>query len=248
MSFDIPASHCRPTAAQLPGVRPPVVPGMLHRAVVAVDVIGFGRRVPALHPHLRAALYHVTETAFASVGLPLHLCDHEDRGDGILVIAPPDAGIEALLCHLPAHLHAALRHHNQMSARAARLRLRLAVNAGYVHLDRHGAGGRALVHLHRLLDAPAFKTILDDHHADLGLITSDDLYQEIVCGGPGLIDPAAFLQIDVAVKETRARAWMWMPDLAPAWPRLTWSPDTTPLPHHGEPPGHPRAHGRDRLN
>ncbi|MFG2004356.1 hypothetical protein ACGFNU_34880 [Spirillospora sp. NPDC048911] len=189
--------------------------GVLHHAMLAADIVGFGRHDPAIHSYLHTALYRIITESLAEIGVSLDACHREDRGDAVLVIAPADISVEPLLGRWPHHLRAALRHHNQISAATAQLRLRIAVNAGYVRYDGHGVGGRAVLHLFRLLDTAAFKTALDDHRADLGLITSNYLHQEIIRDGPGLIDPAAFTAITVDSKETHGLAWLCLP--APAF-------------------------------
>ncbi|WP_433463984.1 hypothetical protein [Spirillospora sp. CA-128828] len=220
------------------GFPPPAPPhgGVLHHPMLAVDIVGFGRYAPADHRHLRDALYRIVTASFAATAVPLDPRWHEDRGDGILVIAPADISVALLLGYLPHHLHAELRRYNQVSAPAVQLRLRLAVNAGYVQTDAHGAGGRELLHLFRMLDAPGFKTALAATDSSLGLITSDYLYNEIVRSSPGLLDPAAFTQTTIAHKETRAPAWMWLtPTTAHAQPGTPRTPR----------PGAPHADAQD---
>jgi hypothetical protein len=179
----------------------------------AVDVIGFGRRPAAVYPHLRAALYRIVDDAFDAIGLPLAACHHEDRGDGVLVVIPAHASVELLLGPLAARLQAGLRGHNQMASPKAQLRIRTAVNAGYVREDRHGVSGRTLNDLYRLLDAPAYKRLLDAHNADLGLITSDRVHQDLIEDNPDLPGPGTFLPTPVTVKETVTTAWVWLPPL-----------------------------------
>ncbi|WP_067463659.1 hypothetical protein [Actinomadura macra] len=189
--------------------RPPA--GVLHHPMLAVDIAGFGRCHPADHQHLRDALYRILVASLAATAVPLEHCAHEDRGDGILVILPTDVSVTPLLGCLPHHLHAELRRYNQVSAPAVQLRLRLAVNAGYLRPDSHGAGGgRELLRLFRMLDAPEFKTVLATAGADLGVITSAHLYEEIVCGTPSLIDHTAWTRSTIAAKETHATTWIWL--------------------------------------
>ncbi|GAA2165008.1 hypothetical protein [Actinomadura napierensis] len=88
--------------------------------------------------------------------------------------------------------------------------LRLAVHTGQVHRDEHGVAGTALVHLFRLLDAPAVKKTAADTGADLTMVVSDRLYTDATESG-GLIDPAAYTPHRITSKETRTRAWIWTP-------------------------------------
>ncbi|MFI0451800.1 hypothetical protein [Actinomadura sp. 6N118] len=88
------------------------------------------------------------------------------------MITPAHVSVEPLLGHWIHQLRAALRQYNRISAATAQLRLRAAIHAGFVKADPYGVGGRAVLHLFRLLDAPTFKTALENNnHADLGLIT-----------------------------------------------------------------------------
>ncbi|GAA2611797.1 hypothetical protein SMC26_10505 [Actinomadura fulvescens] len=213
--------------------------GALHHAMLAADIVGFGSHDPAVHSYLHTALYRIITESLAEIDVPLQHCHHEDRGDAILVIAPTRISVEPLLGRWPHHLRAALRHHNRISAATAQLRLRVAVNAGYVQRDEHGVGGRAVLHLYRLLDTPAFKAAIDDHSADLGLITSHYLYQEIIRDGPGLIDPATFTAITVDSKETHGPAWLQLPPPAssrtPSAPTIVCAPPGPRVPLGREP-------------
>jgi hypothetical protein len=177
----------------------------------AVDIASFSRREPDVQLYLRAALYRIVQDSCGATGVPFDDCHHEDRGDGILMIAHADADVEALLDPLVTQIRTELRKHNKVASAAAQIRLRMAVHAGYLHLDAHGASGANVIHLFRLLDAPALKTEFATHGGDFALIVSDYLYQEIVVYGPGLIEPAAFHPITVTVKETNGRGWTWIP-------------------------------------
>jgi hypothetical protein len=85
----------------------------------------------------------------------------------------------------------------------------MSVHAGYVQCDDHGVGGADVIHLFRLLDAPALKTQLADHDDDLALIVSHYLYE--VAKGYRSIDPAGYRPITVDLKETHTRAWIRLP-------------------------------------
>jgi hypothetical protein len=185
--------------------------GPKHCAMLAVDITAFSGRTPSLQLHLRNTVYQIMKDACEADGVPWDDCRVEDRGDGLLLIAPPDVSVESLLAPLIAHILSALRWHNKMASRAAQLRLRMAVHAGFVHFDDHGAAGKAVIHLFRLLEAPTLKTAFTTHGGDFALMVSDYLYQEIIQDGPGLIEPTAFRDIPVDVKETHDHGWMWLP-------------------------------------
>jgi class 3 adenylate cyclase len=181
-------------------------------ALVAVDIAAFGdpRRDNEIQLHLRSALYdHIIE-AFAMTRLPWRGCYHEDRGDGALIVAPPEVEPTDLLDPLAHHLTVLLRRSNKLASDSARLRVRVAVHTGRVYADESGIAGQALVHLFRLNEAPAFKRALNASGADLGLMVSDHLYAEARAHG-GFFDPDAYRPLTVRHKETRTRGWLWLP-------------------------------------
>ncbi|MGI8331230.1 hypothetical protein ACRYCC_14795 [Actinomadura scrupuli] len=212
----------------IPAARP-VIARRQHRAMFAVDIAGFSSREPQVQMYLRQVLYRIVQDACDLVGLPWDDCHHEDRGDGILVIAQPGADFDLLLNPLATRIGADLRAHNRTAGGHARLRLRMSVHAGYVQCDDHGVAGADVIHLFRLLDAPALKNQLADHDDDLALIVSHYLYE--VATGYGSIDPAGYRPISVDLKETHARAWIRLP-----------APVSGPAPDLRQivaPPGHP---------
>jgi hypothetical protein len=127
-------------------------------------------------------------------------------------VVPPEVAADHLLDPYASHLNLVLRRHNQLAGPTTRMRLRLAVHTGRIHRDDHGVAGPALVHLFRLLDAPAYKRFADDTVGDLTMIVSDQLYNDATQGG-GLINPAAYIPQRITSKETRTRAWIWTPPL-----------------------------------
>jgi hypothetical protein len=202
----------------------------LHHGLAAFDVTAFGRhRDPHLQLDLRSRLHTIVRRNARAVGLRWERCHKEDRGDGLYFVAPPDTSVETLVGPLWAHLDADLRRANRMASAPAQLRVRMAVHAGYVHFDAHGATGASLTHLFRLLDTPAARSSV----ADLTLVVSDALYEDVVRYGPGLVDPDLFRPTVVTVKETHARAWIRQPPTLPGGAALTVPAD------HPTPPGGP---------
>lgn len=187
-------------------------PGM-HRTIVCVDVEGFGDR-RRTHPHqmaVRAGLYRALRTAFGRSGIDWRSCYHEDRGDGALILVPADVSKNRLTSDLPAELAAAVVEHNRSHDRLAQIRLRLAVHAGEIHYDAHGLVGSAINLAFRLLESERLKSALADSSGVLVLIASQWIYEEVIRHDPASA-PELFRQFQVAVKETRASAWISRPD------------------------------------
>jgi hypothetical protein len=181
--------------------------------MLAVDIKGFNdhRRDQEIRWSLRMAMYEILASAFGRSGLAWAACYHEDRGDGVLVIAPAGAPAMTLLYPFAEHLRAGIRRHNRFHTEPAQLRLRAAVHAGQVRFDDHGVSGDAVNHLFRMLDAPAFKRALDTSGADFALVTSDSVFDDVVFSGTGLIDPDMYAPVQIRCKETRSEAWLYLP-------------------------------------
>lgn len=182
-----------------------------HTSLAAVDICAFGgRRHEDVQLHLRGKMYEFLADAFDMTRLPWRECYREDRGDGALIILPPAVRAEALLDPLASHLQFLLRQSNRLANDAGRLRLRMAVHAGDVHRDAYGVAGHAVNLLFRLLEAGKFKKLLAASDADVGLVVSEQLYQ-VATHRAGLVDADAYQRINVRHKETRTRAWVWLP-------------------------------------
>ena len=203
-------------ALRLPGPAEPAQPaasGAAYCPMLAIDITSFSDRSrgEAVQRFLRAAMYDLLTRAFDRSRLTWLACHHEDRGDGVLVVAPPGAPPAALIDPLVDHLRAGIRLHNKICSDLAKIRLRMSVHAGQVQFDDNGVCGFAVTHLFRMLDAAAFKRVFAASGADFALVTSDALYGEVISQGPGLIDPDMYAPITIRCKETRGRAWLYLP-------------------------------------
>ncbi|MFB4308434.1 hypothetical protein [Actinomadura sp. GTD37] len=177
-----------------------------------MDIASFGsRRDPDVQRYLRSSIHQIVRESCRAAGLSWDSCHHEDRGDGLFVIAEPGAGIDVLLEPLVVRLLGGVRRHNKLAGGEARIQLRVAVHAGYLHLDEHGATGVALNHLFRLLDAAPLKYRLAEAAGDFALIVSHHLFEEVVAYSVGVVEPSAFACVPVKVKETHDRGWVWVP-------------------------------------
>jgi len=181
--------------------------------MLAVDIQSFGdlRRGDDVQCFLRAAMYNVLVQAFCDSGLSWPTCHHEDRGDGVLAVAPPGAPATAFLDPLVDHVRAGLRRHNRFCNDLARISLRMSVHAGQVYFDENGVSGHAVTRLFRMLDADSVKGALAESGCDFALVTSEVLYEDVISQAPGLIDPGMYAPIDIGCKETAARAWFYLP-------------------------------------
>jgi hypothetical protein len=178
----------------------------------AVDIVGFTKplRDNDIQLYLHKSLYEMVQTAFDMSDVPWSNCSHEDRGDGVLVVAPPTVPASKL-APIPDRLRTLIRRHNHVSCEAARIQLRSALHLGPVCHDGHGFIGADMNLLFRLLDTRQLKRRLADSTTEIGLIASDYFYFNVIRRQPSFLDPALFDPVRIRVKETRARAWVYLP-------------------------------------
>lgn len=184
-------------------------------AVFAVDIVGFTRpdRDDDIRRYLHERLYEYLQHAFNRSGVPWAECFCEDRGDGALIVIPPEIPVKCLIGPLPDTLRGLIRRHNHVSAAAADMQLRAAAHIGPVEHDGHGFVGSDVNFAFRMLDARPLKRMVAECGAELGLIVSEYVYSSLVCRYPSLVRPDAFRIIRFQAKNTRARAWTYLPGM-----------------------------------
>jgi hypothetical protein len=175
--------------------------------VLGTDVVGFGQRSRSDEDRMiiRTALMDMTRTALGELR---DSCYYEDRGDGILVVAPAEIPTAVVLHCFLGGLPYALRRHNRMYGSCAQIQLRLAGDVGPVTSDNIGIQGEAIIRTARMLEAKALKKAIARDHANLGIVVSNFVYETAIAQPGGLIDPEGYDKIRVRVKETRQLAWM----------------------------------------
>jgi len=185
----------------------------MHHCIVVVDVEGFGarHRTRADQGAIRHGLYQALQLAFMRSGVGWDDCYHEDRGDGVLILVPPQVPKVMLAAGVPGELAAAIHAHNQAHDTNARIRLRLALHGGEVLHDAYGVTGTAVNLAFRLLEAGQLKQALAGSPGVLAVITSAWFYEEVVRHTEQCA-PATWRRVLVMVKETREDGWISLPD------------------------------------
>ncbi|MFJ6675098.1 hypothetical protein ACIQMJ_28680 [Actinosynnema sp. NPDC091369] len=181
----------------------------VHRTMVVVDVERFsdhGRTNPN-RLVVRQALYRAVEAAFTDIGADWTSWQRQDRGDGILVLVPPDVAKSLFVERLPMALAAHLDRHNAAHEPAERIRLRVAVHAGEVYPDGDGVVGHAVNHVCRLVDSDPLRQALADVPGPVALMVSDWFFEEVVRHSLAL-DARRFRSVKVVMKETDSTAWV----------------------------------------
>jgi tetratricopeptide (TPR) repeat protein len=184
-----------------------------HRAILAIDIASFSARTNVAQLAMRTALYDVVKHSMADADLSLGSCAVEDRGDGMLVLIPPEVP-KIRLIKVVDELAAALKTHNAAGSPDQRMRLRLAIHAGEVRIDANGVMGTSVIHAFRLLDAPTVRAAVSASDSDVVAVVSDWFYQEVI-RHHAAEDATNYRPVEVQVKETLATAWIRMPTALP---------------------------------
>jgi hypothetical protein len=181
----------------------------IHRAIICVDIERFcdPERNDPQRADMRRGLYDSLERAFLRSGIGSADRYHEDRGDGAFFLVPTEGPQARLVEPLPFHLAGELGRHNQAADAATRIRLRVALHAGYVHHDPKGVVGTALNEAFRLLEAPELKQALRDAPGDLAFIASAPFHHDVI-RSRRIFDSAADREVRITVKEARIEAWI----------------------------------------
>jgi hypothetical protein len=185
-----------------------------HRAIVLVDVARFTDPIRTeLHRRVvQQGLYEVLETAFDEAGIRWKECETEDRGDGALILVPPQFDAVRLVDQVPTRLLAGLRRYNTAHSVEARMQLRLAVNSGQVYRSANSFVSEAINLTFRLVDAVPAKVALERSGGLLAVIAADAFYQDVIRHDPAT-EPGSYRRLEVQVKQTRAIAWLRLPEM-----------------------------------
>jgi hypothetical protein len=164
---------------------------------------------------LRRIMYNMLQRAFEAARLPWRDLHREDRGDGTLIVIPPDTPATAVAAQALGHLAAALRQYNQSASDALRMQLRVALHAGPVIRDAQGVTGNAINQTARLVQARTLRKHLNETQADLGVIVSAYIYDNVIRQHDGQpIAAADYRKIRFRVKESALTAWIHLTGIA----------------------------------
>lgn len=154
----------------------------VHRTIAVLDVEGFGapHRTNRNQVAIRDGLYSAVQEGLREAGIPWADGDHEDRGDGMLILVGPGVPKSLFVESLPSALAAALRRHNSKHPETERIRLRMALHAGEIYYDEHGATAAAINLTFRLLESDPVKQALAGSAGVLAIITSSWFFEEVV--------------------------------------------------------------------
>ncbi|MFI6514978.1 cyclic nucleotide-binding domain-containing protein [Spirillospora sp. NPDC050679] len=182
--------------------------------ILFTDIVGFSgpHRRDDDRLRVRRVMYDLLREALEGSGVPWPALHREDRGDGALLVAPPEIPTRSVTDPMLARLAEGLRRHNLRAPEAERFQMRVALHVGPVVPDAEGVSGWAIIQAARLLDAPVFKKSMACTRADLGFITSAFVYETVIAQARGGLDPAGFRYVTDEVKQLEVSGWMHLSD------------------------------------
>lgn len=182
------------------------------RLVAAVDAEGYGRGDDLRHESIQSGLAQVMDRSAREAGLRRETWTRQEAGDGEINILPAGEPELRVVDDWIRHTRKALRDHNRDRRDDARLRIRVSLGHGVVKRGAMGFVGQVVVTTCRLLDAQSARAALKANpRADLVLILTDRLYEDVVKQLHTSYRPESFTRLEVPTKERTEVAWMWIP-------------------------------------
>jgi hypothetical protein len=156
----------------------------------------------------------VMNEAVTGIGLDRRSWTTQQSGDGELAILPADTSEPTIVADLVPALDRILRELNSRLLPEAKVRLRVAIHQGLVHMTgANGYPSEAIVEACRLLDADVLRQALTAFpRASVALIVSRSIFHDVVRHGYRGLRPERFAQVTVQVKQLAADAWIFVPD------------------------------------
>lgn len=178
--------------------------------MLVVDIVDFTRpdRNEQIRLNMHKSLYRILRDTLRGSGVKWACCHIQDRGDGALIVLPPEYPVKCLIGSFPHRLEASIRRYNRDSAEQARMQLRTSVNLGPVYLDEEAVSGDDVTLLCRILETPQLSYALARYDSVLAFAVSDYVYTAVVQRHPDLAAPDSFKSIKVNVKHTYVEAWL----------------------------------------
>lgn len=221
----------------------------LHRTIVVVDVARFTdpARTMTHQWAVREGLHDLLNRAFAESGIDLGICLVENRGDGAMILLPPEVSKSLLADQLPARLVAGLKRYNAIHSAQAAVQLRVGLHSGEIRSNQIGGGvvSPAISFAFRILESPEAKQALHHSRSVLALVASETFYQDVIVHDPAAA-PESYRKINVRVKETSTQAWLRLLAAQVALPGEVIA-DRAPIVWGHVPPRNPNFTGRDDI-
>ncbi|OUC99788.1 hypothetical protein [Streptosporangium minutum] len=183
-----------------------------YRLMVTSDIENYGDRCDSDQVELQRTLMQLLGMAAGAAGLVLLDWKRQPQGDGEFAVLPPDTDATAVLGSFVTALAQGIGAVNQQDVRQ-RMRMRLAVHGGPIHVDgAAGSPGHHAVQSGRLVGADSLRAAMGAcKDADLGVIVSDRIFDDFVGQGYGGPSPEDFRHVYAKSKSDEYRAHIYLP-------------------------------------
>jgi hypothetical protein len=192
-------------------------PCLARRGLIGTDIEQYSRFSARDQYEAQLAYDRALRSAASDAGLDIDLWHRQPAGDGEFAVLPDGVHEPRVLAVLLPRLAARLREYNRPRLPDMRIRLRVAVHHGLIHLGGPtGFPGRHSVALTRLLDAESVRALLRaEPDISLAAIIASDLYEDIVVGRYGGLRPEQFdrVRVNHPAKNFSCEAWVYAPEL-----------------------------------
>jgi hypothetical protein len=180
------------------------------RFLTAVDVEGFSRHPAAEQARIQDILDYALTEAAARADLDRKNWYRQPTGDGELVVLPQQINSLSLVADYPRQLAAVLSEINGSAWPGSRLRLRMAIHHGSVSPGPLGPVGMSPITVSCPVDAQVLRQELRRQAgADLVLIVSATVYDEVVRSRFGELDPETFCRTVITAKGTKLVGYLY---------------------------------------
>ncbi|SMF77601.1 hypothetical protein [Streptomyces sp. Amel2xC10] len=207
------------------------------RLCLVVDVERYSGRSYDAQAKVQDGVALALEQACANAGLRRRDCERQDRGDGQLLLLPPEIDEDRAVPGLILGLRDMLPLLNARVPEEHVIRLRVALAQGAVRPAKLGFVAWSVELASRLLDSAALrKELAVARGSDMALIVPDDLYHDVFERGAGGLPPDALRKVRVEIKAKKFAADAWLGAL----PRGRTAPLGFPVVPAGAPLARPR--------
>jgi hypothetical protein len=182
------------------------------RCILATDIAAYGCRTGPEQYEAQRAYEWAVAAAAVEAGLDRSEWIRQPAGDGELIVLPDGVVEVSVVAVLLPALAGLLRGYNTARQTGHRLRLRVAVHQGLIHLDGPaGFPGPAADLVSRLVHADPVRAVLHKVPAlNLVVVVSTDIYRDVVVNRYGGVRPELFRRIEVQDRQRHFRADGWI--------------------------------------
>jgi hypothetical protein len=182
------------------------------RVLISLDAKGYSELNDIEQHELQQELLDVIRAAALRGGFDRTQWSVQPSGDGELAVLPADATEWTVIDEVPVALTHVLAEYNDGRRGPARLRLRLAIHQGLVRRAAGGYAGHGAVTVTRLVDsAPTRQALIACPAADLVLILSPALFNEVVLQRHTRLSDKDFRKVSISNKNFQSLGWLHVP-------------------------------------